>query len=159
MVLVAGSAEIRNACSGTLGASARQPVALAALQRPMLVTDRMFLPPMLITYALPVPGTSVKKFGNELNPGPWSGVACWFGGRLRQPDVTLRPQVLVLVADSVSSPWLTVNAVCTRWSIATNWGPAPVVTVGGVWRQPEVTRALHRAPLMTDTVPLLLLGT
>src|SRR5215831_18154298 len=102
MVLVAGSAEIRNACSGTLGASARQPVALAALQRLMLVTDRMFLPPMLTTYALPVRGTSVKKFGKELNPGPWSGVACWFGGRLRQP---------------------------------------------------EVTRALHRAPLMTDTVP------
>jgi hypothetical protein len=144
MVFVAGSAEIRNACSGTLGASERQPVVSAALQRLMLVTDRMFAPPALTTYSLPVQGASVKKVGNELNPGPWSGVACWFGGRVRQPEVTLPWQVLVLIADNVSSTWLMVNAVCTRWPTATNWGPAPVVTVGGARRQPAVTRALHR---------------
>src|ERR1700722_14018124 len=91
MVFVARSAEIRKACSGTLGASVRQPAVWAALQRPVPGTGRMFAPPMLTTYALPVRGTSVKKFGNELKPGPRSGVACWFGGRLRQPDVPLRP--------------------------------------------------------------------
>ena len=67
--------------------------------------------------------------------------------------------VPVLIADSVSSPWLTAKTVPEDGSTATNSGFAPVVTVGDVLPQPEVTRALQRAPLMTETVPSLLLAT
>ena len=120
MVSVAGSTDIRNSLSGTLAAGRRQPVVSPALQRLMLVTERMLAPPTLTTYAEPVRGISPKAFGEELNPGPWSGVACWLGGLVRQPDVTVPRQVLVLIADSVSSPALTVNTVCSPWSAATN---------------------------------------
>jgi hypothetical protein len=44
-------------------------------------------------------------------------------------------------------------------SSATNSGFAPVVTVGHAPPQPEETRALQRAPLMTETVPSLSLAT
>ena len=37
--------------------------------------------------------------------------------------------------------------------------PAPVVTAGGACAQPEVTAALHVAPLITETVPSLWLAT
>ena len=80
---MAGSADSRYSPSGTAGASARQPVVLVALQRRMLVTDRMFRPPMFTTYAVPVRGMSAKPPGNELYPGPWREVARRFGGRLR----------------------------------------------------------------------------
>src|SRR6516164_2842013 len=88
MVSVAGSTDSKNSGSGTLGASMRQPVVLVALQRPMLVTDRMFVPPTFTTYAVPVRGMSVKKFGPGLYRGPWSGaVARSAGGAWLQPGV------------------------------------------------------------------------
>ena len=113
MVFVAGSADSRNSLAGTAGAGRRQPELFLALQRWTLVTDRMLDPPTFTTYAERVRGISANVFGNELNPGPWFGVACRLGGRVRQPDATLRSQVLVLIADSVSSPPLIVNTVCS----------------------------------------------
>ena len=74
-----------------------------ALQRLMLVTDRMLAPPAFTTYAEPVRGISARAVGNELYPGPWREVASRLGGIVRQPDVTVPLQVLVLIADSVSS--------------------------------------------------------
>src|SRR6516164_5607910 len=156
MVSVAGSTDSKNSGSGTLGASMRQPVVLVALQRPMLVTDRMFVPPTFTTYAVPVRGMSVKKFGPGLYRGPWSGaVARSAGGAWRQPAVAVPLQVRVLIADRVLSFWLTANTVCSPESTATNPAPAPVVTVGGVLWQPDVIVALQVAPLMTETVPSL----
>src|SRR5215469_1675432 len=160
MVLVAGSTESRNSGSGTAGAGRRQPVVLVALQPPMLVTDRMFLPPTFTTYVVPVWGMSANAFGPGLYRGPWSGaVARWAGGGWRQPDVAVPLQVWVLIADSVLSPWLTANTVCSPRSTATNCGFAPVVAVGGVVWQPDVTVPLQVAPLMTETVPSLLSAT
>src|SRR6516162_2585095 len=150
MVTVAGSMASKNSGSGTLGASMRQPVVLVALQRLMLVTDRMFLPPTFTTYAVPVCGMSANAFGPGLYRGPWSGaVARWAGGGWPQPDVAVALQVRVLIADRVLSFWLTANTVCSPGSTATNCGFAPVVTVGGVLWQPAVIVALQVAPLMT----------
>src|SRR6516165_3384101 len=92
--------------------------------------------------------------GNELYPGSWREVACWFGGRLAQPDVTVPWQVRVLIADSVSSPALAANTVCSAPSTAAKLVPVPVGTAGGVWPQPAVVWPLHAAPSITDTVPL-----
>src|SRR5215831_3890852 len=96
---------------------------------------------------------SANAFGNGLYRGPWSGAAFWFGGRVRQPGVTAPLQVLVLIADSVSSPVLMANTVCSAWSAATMPVPVPVGTVGGVRPQPAVMWPLQAAPLMTDTDP------
>src|ERR1700722_14000568 len=159
MVPVTGSAEIVASWSGTLGASVRQPVVSVALQWLTLTTDMTLRPPTFTTYAEPVCGTSVTAFGNELNPGSCSGVACSFRGRPPQPDVVVPLHVLVSMTDSVSSKWFTAKTVPEDGSSATNWGFAPVVTVGHAWPQPEVTRALHTVLLMTETVPSLSLAT
>ena len=103
MVPVAGSAEIVDSWSGTLGASVRQPLMSVALQRLTLATETTLRPPTFTTYAEPVAGTSANSFGNELNPGFWCGVACTFLARPAQPDVVVPLHVLVLMADSVSS--------------------------------------------------------
>src|SRR5215469_16024061 len=153
MVFVAGSADIRNSPSGAVGASARQPEVLTALQRPMPVTDSTFGPPGPTTYAVPVPGTSAKAPGPDTNPGFCTGAARSFGGRVPQPEVITAPQVRVSIADSVSSPALTANTVCSARSTATKAAPMPVGTVAGVRRQPEVIFPLHRAPSITDTDP------
>ena len=93
---------------------------------------------------------------NVLGLYPWGGlkVACSFGGRLGQPDVTVPLQVLVLISDSVLSPWFIANSVCSAASISANEVPAPVGTAGGVPPHPDVIFALQVAPLMTETVPL-----
>jgi hypothetical protein len=96
---------------------------------------------------------SVNEVGNCAYPGPRSGSACSFGGRFAQPEVTVPAQVLVLIADSVSSNLLTANTVCSASSAATKLVLAPAGTVAGAWWQPEVTRALQAAPLITDTEP------
>src|ERR1700729_1228034 len=159
MVPVAGSVEIVYSWAGTLGASVRQPVMSAALQRLTFRTDRTLAPSTFTTYADPVCGTSASAFGKGLYPGSWFGEACSFGARCRQPHVTVPLHVPVLIADSVLSPWFTAKTVPEDGSTATNEGFAPVVTVGGVLLQPEVTLALQRAPSMTETVPSLLLAT
>src|SRR6266481_4398284 len=108
-------------------------------------------------YTVPVWGITANAFG--LNP--WRGlkVACSFGARAGQPELTVPLHVLVSITDSVPSPWLIANTVCRAPATAVNWGCAPVVTVGGVRPQPAVVVALHRAPLITDTVPSLLFAT
>ena len=159
MVPVAGSVEIRSWWAGALGASARQPAVAVASQRLTLTTARTLAPPTFTTYAEPVCGTSANALGNGLYPGSWFGEACSFGALCWQPDVAVPLHVLVLIAESVLSPWFTAKTVPEDGSTATNWGFAPVVTVGGVLPQPVVTLALQRAPLMTETVPSLLLAT
>ena len=98
-------------------------------------------------------GRSANAVGNCTYPGPRSGSACSFGGRIAQPDVTFPSQVLVSIADSVSSNSLTANTVCSPSSAATAAVLAPAGTAAGAWWQPEVICALHRAPLITDTEP------
>jgi hypothetical protein len=156
-VSVAGSTDIRNSWSGTLGAGRRHPVVSVALQLPMLTTDRMSAPPTLARYAVPVSGISANAFG--LNPLAGLKVACSLGATVPQPEVTVASQVVVSIADKVSSPWLMAKSVCRPGSTATNCGLAPVVTAGGMLPHPVATPALHRAPLITETVPSLLLGT
>lgn len=87
------------------------------------------------------------------------GAACWAGARGGQPDVMPPRQVWVLIADKVSSFWFIANTVCTAASIPAKEAPAPVITTGGVCAQPEVTVALHAAPLITEMVPSLWLAT
>jgi hypothetical protein len=57
----------------------------------------------------------------------------------------------VLISERVSSAWLIENAVCSTGSVATNAVHGPVATTA-VGRQPVKVLALHRAPLITDTV-------
>src|ERR1700722_19477033 len=155
MVPEAGSAEIVASWAGTLGASVRQPEVSVALQWPMLVTLRMRAPPTFTTYAVLFCGTRVTAFGNELNPGSRSGVACSFLGRPAQPEVVVPLHVLVSMNDSVSSKWFTAKTVPEGDAGPTTWVLAPVFLMGHAWLQPEVTRALQTAPLMTETVPSL----
>src|SRR5579864_9102612 len=98
MVPVAGSVAIEYSWAGMLGASARQPLVSAALQRLTLRTDRTSVPPTFTTYAVPVCETSASVFGNGLYPGFWFGEACSFGGRCPQPKVTVPLQVPALIA-------------------------------------------------------------
>src|ERR1700744_699800 len=138
-----------------LGASVRQPVVPVALHPLTLTTDRTLAPPTFATYAVFSCGIRVTAFGNELKPGTRTGVACSFRGRPVQPEVVLPLHGAVLMTDSVSSKWFTAKAVPQDGSRATDSGFAPVVTVAHAWPQPAVTRALQRAPLMTETVPSL----
>src|SRR5215469_4548061 len=153
MVSVAGSMEVRNSLSGTLGTGRRQPAVWLASQRLGLITDKMFAPPTLTRYRELSWGISANWPGNGLYRGPWLGAACWAGASLGQPAVVPPRQVWVLIADSVSSLVFIAKTVWTAASIPPKEAPAPVFTAGGVCAQPEVTVALQVAPLMTETVP------
>src|ERR1700722_2059297 len=75
-------------------------------------------------------------------------------GSRPQPVVTCPLQVLPSMTDTVVPaplPQFATYAVSVSWSTATSTGLFPTVTAGGRWLQPEGSRAVHVAPLMTET--------
>jgi hypothetical protein len=158
-VSVLGSIAASNSGLCTLGAGCRQADVRVAVQPVTSSTASTLEPPSLTAYAVPVRVISANWFGSCAKPGFWFALACCERASAPHSPGCVPSHLLVSIAASVSSTAFMTNAVCNGPSIATNPGEAPVTTAGAVCAHPVPTVALHRAPLMTDTVPSLKFAT